>query len=157
MDVYINGKKIRADPKKAIGKGGEADIFQIDQTQALKLFKPPTHPDYQTLPQEQQAARDRLQLHQQKLPHFPRNLPPRVIAPAALATNKEGKTILGYTMPLLNGTDALLRYSERSFRQKGISTQTVVQIFQDLYDTVSKLHFQQVIIGDFNDLNVLVQ
>ena len=157
MDVYINGKKIRADPKKAIGKGGEADVFQLDQSTALKLFKAPTHPDYQSNLQEQQTARDRLQLHQQKLPHFPQHLPPRVISPTALATDKAGKTILGYTMPLLSGTDPLLRYSERSFRQTGISAQTVVQIFQDLHNTISKLHFHQVIIGDFNDLNVLVQ
>jgi len=157
MDVYINGKRIRADPKKAIGKGGEADVFQLDQTTALKLFKLPTHPDYQGLPQEQQTACDRLQSHQQKLLQFPRHLPSRVIAPSALATDKAGKTILGYTMPLLSGTDPLLRYSERSFRQTGISAQTVVQVFQDLHDTVSKLHFHHVVIGDFNDLNVLVR
>lgn len=157
MDVYINGKKIRADPRNAIGKGGEADVFQLDGTTALKLFKPPTHPDYQNSPQEQQAARDRLQLHQQKLPQFPAQLPSRVIAPQHLATDKFGKTILGYTMPLLTGADPLLRYGERSFCQSGIAPQTVVQIFQDLHDTVSKLHFQQVVIGDFNDLNVLVR
>ncbi len=156
MNIYINGKKIRADPKFAIAKGGEADIFQLDQTTALKLFKPPTHPDYQGLPQEQQAARDRLQLHQQKLPDFPRNLPPQVIAPQGLATDRTGK-ILGYTMPLLKDTDALLRYSERSFRQRGIESQQIIQIFQDLHDTVSKLHFHSVVIGDFNDLNVLVR
>lgn len=157
MDVYIKGKKIRADPKHAIGKGGEADVFQLDQTTVLKLFKSPTHPDYQGLPQEQQAARDRLQRHQQKLPNFPRHLPARVIAPDALVTDKLGKTILGYTMPWLKDADPLLRYSERSFRQTGISAQRVVQIFQDLHDTVSKLHFHQVVIGDFNDLNVLVR
>lgn len=157
MDIYINGKKIRTDPRRAIGKGGEADVFQIDPTTALKLFKPPNHPDYQGLPHEQQAARDRIQIHQQKLAHFPQNLPDRVICPQALATDKAGKTILGYTMPLLQDADVLLRYSERSFRQRGISAQSVVQVFQDLHDTVSKLHFNQVVIGDFNDLNVLVR
>lgn len=157
MDVYINSKKIRADPKKAIGKGGEANVFQLDHTTALKLFKAPNHPDYQGNPQEQQVARDRLQIHQQKLPQFPHHLPSRVITPKTLATDKTGKTILGYTMPLLNGTDPLLRYSERSFRQTGIAAQTVVKVFQDLHDTVSKLHFHQVVIGDFNDLNVLVR
>ncbi|WP_017297534.1 hypothetical protein [Nodosilinea nodulosa] len=156
MDIYINGKKVRADPSRAIGKGGEADVFQLDSTTALKLFKPPNHADYQGLRHEQQAARDRIQIHQQKLAHFPQNLPARVISPKALATDKAGKTI-GYTMPLLQHTDALLRYGERSFRQRGISAQTVVQVFQDLHDTVAKLHFHQVVIGDFNDLNVLVR
>lgn len=157
INVYINGKKIRAGPQQAIGKGGEADVFQIDAKTALKLFKPPTHPDYQGYPQEQQAARDRLQLQQQKLPQFPKNLPSRVISPTALATERSGKTILGYTMPLLKQAEPLLRYSERSFRQQGISTQLVVQIFQDLHNTLSSLHRHQIIIGDFNDLNVLVR
>ncbi|HEY9618760.1 MAG TPA: hypothetical protein V6C78_00240 [Crinalium sp.] len=157
MDVYINGQKIRVDPKRAIAKGGEADIFDIGHDKLLKLFKQPDHPDYQGLPHEQQAARDRLQLHQQKLPQFPNPLPPRVIAPNALATDKAGRTIRGYTMPFLKDTNVLLRYGERSFRQTGISHQTVVHIFQDLHDTLSKLHFQQIVIGDFNDLNVLVR
>ncbi|MGI0485448.1 hypothetical protein ACN4EK_08435 [Pantanalinema rosaneae CENA516] len=156
MDVYVNGKKVRADPKRAIGKGGEADVFDIGHGQALKLFKSPNHPDYQGLPQEQQAARDRLALHQQKLPQFPKPLPDRVVAPQALATDKTGQTILGYTMSLLKGAEVLLKYGERSFRQTGIKAQTVVQIFQDLHTTVSKLHFAGIIIGDFNDLNVLV-
>lgn len=157
MDVYVNGKKVRADPKRAIGKGGEADVFDIGNGQALKLFKPPTHPDYVGLVQEQQAARDRLTQQQKKLRHFPANLPPRIITPTALATDKRGQTILGYVMPLLQGAIPLLKYSERSFRQSGIHQSTVVQIFQDLHDTISKLHFHQVVIGDFNDLNVLVK
>jgi serine/threonine protein kinase len=157
MDVYVNGKKIRIDPKRAIGKGGEADVFDIGQGKVLKLFKQPHHPDYQGLPQEQQAARDRLQIQQQKLPRFPRNLPNRVIAPEELAKDKASQIIYGYTMPFLNGTEILLRYGERSFRQAGISQQQVVQIFQDLHNTVSKLHFAGVVIGDFNDLNVLVK
>lgn len=157
MDVYVNGKKVRADPRRAIGKGGEADVFDIGHGQALKLFKPSNHPDYQGLPQEQQAARDRLALHQHKLPQFPQHLPDRVVAPQALATDKPGKTILGYTMPLLKGTEVLLKYGERRFRQTGVSAQTVVQIFWDLHTTVSKLHFAGIIIGDFNDLNVLVK
>lgn len=157
MDVYVNGKKVRADPKRAIGKGGEADVFDIGHGQALKLFKSPHHPDYQGLPQEQQAARDRLAIHQHKLPQFPRHLPDHVVAPQALATDRTGQTILGYTMPLLKGIEVLLKYGERSFRQTGMNAQTVVQIFQDLHTTVSKLHFAGIIIGDFNDLNILVK
>ena len=156
MDIYINQKKIRLSPKKAIGKGGEADVFKISRDTALKVFKPATHPDYVGMPQEQAAARDRLALHQRKLPQFPKLLPERVIAPQALATDQTGRQILGYAMPLLDQAEVLLRYRDRAFRQ-AIPTQTVVQIFQDLHNTLSKLHFAQVVIGDFNDLNVLVK
>ncbi|OLP20218.1 hypothetical protein BST81_01595 [Leptolyngbya sp. 'hensonii'] len=157
MDVYINNKKIRIDPKRAIGKGGEADIFDLGKGQALKLFKQPGHPDYQGAPQEQQAAQARLAEHQHKLRQFPGQLPGRVIHPEALATDAQGQQVLGYAMRLVQGAEVLARYGDRSFRQAGIPQQTVVEIFQDLHATVSKLHFHQVVIGDFNDLNVLVQ
>ena len=157
MNVYLNGKKISLRPKQSIGKGGEADVFNIGGGQALKLFKPPDHPDYAQNLQEQQAASDRLAQHQQKLRQFPKNLPSRVVQPTALVTDARQQQVLGYTMPLLTGAEVLLRYGQRSFRQAGITPQMVVEIFQDLHRTVSQIHAAQVVIGDFNDLNVLVK
>ncbi|MGE5660156.1 MAG: hypothetical protein ACM37W_26500 [Actinomycetota bacterium] len=157
MDVYINGKKIRLKPTHSIGKGGEADVYDIGKGKALKLFKQPDHPDYQNLPEQQQAARDRLAEHQYKLRLFPSNLPSRVIGPQELATDVSGNTIVGYTMQLLADAEVLLKYSDRSFRQSGIPQQRVVEIFRDLHTTVATLHQAGVIIGDFNDLNVLVR
>ncbi|MDX2097552.1 MAG: hypothetical protein SFW36_07215 [Leptolyngbyaceae cyanobacterium bins.59] len=156
MNIYLNGKKLRLMPQQAIGKGGEADVFNIGNGQALKLFKAPNHPDYQNQPQEQQAAQKRLTEHQHKLRQFPKSLPGRVVQPIALATDRSGQDIRGYTMPLIQGAEVLSRYSDRTFRQ-AIPHQTIVEIFQDLHDTVSKLHFTGVVIGDFNDLNVLVR
>jgi H/ACA ribonucleoprotein complex subunit 3 len=157
MDIYVRGKKINLSPQQAIGKGGEADIFDIGKGKAVKVFKQPNHPDYQELPLQQQAASDRLQEHQQKLRQFPPNLPSRAIAPEELATDCQGNTLLGYTMPLLKGMNPLLRYSDRSFRTaSGIGNQSVVELFRDLHHTVAQIHEAQVAIGDFNDLNVLV-
>jgi hypothetical protein len=116
MEIYLNQKRIKLNPKAAIGKGGEADIYDLKNGKVLKLFKQADHPDYQLLPQEQQAAKARLALHQQKLPQFPQNLPVRVIKPETLATDKQG-AILGYTMPFLQNTIPLLKYSDRNFRK----------------------------------------
>ena len=118
MEVYINGRKIRLSPKKAIGKGGEADVYDIGKGKAVKVFKQPSHPDYSGLPFEQQAASDRLKEHQIKLKHFPANLPAQVVAPQELATDKSGSQIVGYTMSLLKGTTPLLKYGDRNFRRK---------------------------------------
>jgi len=128
MDVYVNGKKIRLDPKQAIAKGGEADIFDLGNGKALKLFKPPDHPDYQGLPAEQQAAIARIAEHQQKLRQFPTGLPGRVVQPASLATDKAGQQIVGYVMPLVQQGTVLLKYSDRAFRQSGIATNQVTAI-----------------------------
>jgi len=156
MEIYLNQKRIKLNPKAVIGKGGEADIYDLKNGKVLKLFKQADHPDYQLLPQEQQSAKSRVALHQQKLPLFPQNLPVRVIKPETLATDKQG-AILGYTMPFLQNTVPLLKYCDRNFRNtNGISQQFVTDIFRDLRETVSKIHEVNVTIGDFNDLNLLV-
>ncbi|MEM9213020.1 MAG: hypothetical protein AAGD25_01460 [Cyanobacteria bacterium P01_F01_bin.150] len=156
MDIYVNQQKVRLTAKNAIGKGGEADVFQWRRDRAIKVFKPPDHPDFAGMPEAQQAARDRLRQHQQKLRQFPVGLPERVISPQELAMDKRERQILGYTMPLVKDTEVLLRYGDRAFRQ-GIAAQTVVDIFLDLHRTITQLHQQNVVIGDFNDLNVLVK
>lgn len=157
MEVYVKGKKIRLKPSRAIGKGGEADVYDIGGGKALKVFKQPDHPDYQHSPIEQQAARERIAERQFKLRLFSNNLPSRVIQPQDLATDARGQTILGYTMQLLQDAEVLMKYSDRSFRKAGITNQTVVSIFKDLHGTVGGIHQAGAIIGDFNDLNVLVR
>src|SRR5687768_11521735 len=114
-DIYINGKRIRLDPRQAIGKGGEADVYDIGQGQALKLFKTPMHADFASDATAREAARARLEEHQQKLPQFPCDLPARVLTPQRLATaDAAGRKIIGYVMPLLQGAEVLLRFGERA-------------------------------------------
>ena len=156
MEVYLNQKRIKLNPKNAIGKGGEADIYDLKNGKVLKLFKTADHPDYQLLPQEQLAATARITIHQQKLPAFPNNLPVRVIKPESLATDKQGM-ILGYAMPFLQNTVPLLKYCDRNYRQtNAISQQSVTNLFKDLHESVLQIHHANVTIGDFNDLNLLV-
>lgn len=157
VEAYIKGKRISLNPSKSIGKGCEADVYNIGSGQALKIFKSPNHPDYNGLAIEQDGARKRIAEHQKKLLLFPKNLPDRVISPLELATNKTGKKIVGYTMKYLNNVEALFRYSDIGFRQAGIGNDYIVKIFLDLYKTVLSLHAKGVVIGDFNDLNVLVK
>lgn len=155
MQLLLEGQRISVTPKQSIGKGGEADVFLLPDGRALKIYKQPDHPDYAGLPHEQQGARERLIERQEKLPAFPKGLPPRVIVPEEIATDASGR-VVGYAMKFLPGTEPLLRYGERSFRQSGVSNQMVDEIFLDLHTTVSGIHATRVVIGDFNDLNVLV-
>jgi hypothetical protein len=155
MKVYLGGGAVRLDPARAIGKGGEADVYDIGGGRALKLFKRPEHPDLQGDDAAQEAARLRLHEHQTKLRQFPRTLPAQVIRPEELATDGSGRTVLGYTMRLLSGADALQRYGDRTFRAS-VSGGDVGGIFRDLHGTVMALHRVGVVIGDFNDQNVLV-
>lgn len=154
MIVYLNGKKISLSPSKSIGKGGEADVFDIGSNLVVKLFKQPDHPDF-LFQSDKVAARIRIEEHQKKLPAFPKGLPARVICPIDLATNKSGKKILGYSMKFLRGMNVLLKYSDKSFRTV-VSDDTVIETFANLHETVRGIHSKGVVLGDFNDLNVLV-
>ena len=156
MDVYLRGKHVKLDPTRALGKGGEADVFRLGARRALKVFKSPDHPDYQGLPAEQSAAEDRIRQQQRKLREFPGGLPPQVVVPEELATDRSGRLVVGYAMKLVSPAEPLLRYAEPTFRRAGVSSDAVVTLFRDMHRTVSALHASGVVIGDFNDLNVLV-
>ena len=138
-----------------IGQGGEADVYDLGDGRALKVFKGPGHADFARDPARSAAAAARIDEHQRKLRDFPAALPARVVAPESLALDPSGR-IVGYAMPLIRGGEVLLRYSRREFRARGgISTTDVLHIFRDLHGTVRGLHAAGVVIGDFNDLNVL--
>lgn len=156
-DVMIAGKIVKLKDQDAIGKGGEADIFDLGNGQAAKIFKGPTHPDFTGLPEEQKGARIRIDEHQKKLPLFPKNLHSNVVRPIDLVQDKQGRGIIGYTMPLVRGAELLLRYSEKNFRSSGIADETVRKIFLNLHNIVQDTHSKNVVLGDFNDLNVLVK
>ncbi|HWN69059.1 MAG TPA: hypothetical protein VNM90_15580, partial [Haliangium sp.] len=169
MNVYLESRRIALDPASAIGQGGEAEVFDIGGGQALKIFKGPQHPDFGGSPAERDAASQRLALHQRKLPAFPAGLPERVIAPATLATErKRGGRVVGYAMRLVAGAELLARYAEPQMRAQRLGqtqghTQGqaapgnhAVAVLRDLHATVTALHQAGVIIGDFNDSNVLV-
>ncbi|QSQ21833.1 hypothetical protein JY651_42915 [Pyxidicoccus parkwayensis] len=156
MDVWLEGKKVRVSPASALGKGGEADVFDLGDGRALKLFKPPEHPDYTGLPAEQAAARVRLDEHQRKLRAFPAGLPGRVVAPQALATDKKGQMVLGYAMRKLDAVEPLRRFGEPSFRRAGATSARVAEVLRGLHRTLDAVHASGVVVGDFNDLNVLV-
>jgi len=155
MEVQINKKKLRIDPKSAIGKGGEADVYDIGQNRALKIFKTPKHPDFTGLVSEQGNARLRIIEQQKKLPKFPRLNHKRVIAPVDLVY--QGKKIVGYTMNLIKNAEPIMMYSKKGFRMQGADDEAVRNVFQDMHVTLKAIHEKGLVIGDFNDLNILVR
>lgn len=154
-EVYIDAKRVRLDPSAVIGKGGEADIYRWGSN-AVKLYKPPNHPDYQGMPHEQKEAKARIEAHQTKLPAFPKSgMPQGVVVPRQLARDKTDR-IVGYAMPLVPDSEVLLRWTDQTFRQ-AMDPNSVVGVFKALHSTVAGVHGCGAVIGDFNDLNVLVQ
>ncbi|MDP3727327.1 MAG: hypothetical protein Q8R35_01660, partial [bacterium] len=160
MHVFIGTRRIRLDPAKSIGKGGEADVFDIGSDTAVKIFKPPDHPDLAGELVEQAAAAERIREHQAKLPALLQlhgRMPDRVILPSELVRGDAAGPLAGYAMPIVRDAEALLRFGDRAFRDAGVPNERVGRIFLDLHRTVEALHRSGAVIGDFNDLNVLVR
>jgi serine/threonine protein kinase len=155
-EVAVEGERIRLTPNSVKGEGGEAIIYSLPNNKVLKIFKEPDHPDFAGKPEAQQAALARINQHQKKLPAIPRNLPPSVIVPDALAfTTDSSKKIAGYRMPFIGGTNVLLEYGDQEFRA-GISNDHVRNVFTKIYEDFVALHAHKVILGDVNPLNILV-
>ena len=153
--VYVGGRRIKLDPSRLLGTGGEADVFDIGGELALKLYKGPDHPDLRDQPEQQRAASERLATRGAKLRELPRPLPSRLVAPVELATDRWGRAVLGYTMQLVRGAEPLLRYSEPTFRAR-VTHAATARLLTLLHDAVDAAHRAGLVIGDFNDLNVLV-
>lgn len=158
MKTYLGGKRVRLDPKNSIGTGGEADVYRIGGGRALKLFKGPKHPDVAGIVEQELAAKRRLDEHQHKLRAFPAGLPARVVCPLELVMDRaRGGRVVGYTMPEISGAELLHRFADPKFRRRGVAASRVASVLRDLHDTVAGLHRSGVVIGDFNDLNVLAR
>lgn len=137
-----------------LGKGGEAEVYKLDQKTVAKIFKDRNHPDWMSDP-EREAAANKLVEYQNKLKMFPSGLPINVITPIDLIL-KYNK-IVGYTMRFLDKGEVLKKYSEKTFREKlGKDNNVVAELFTELRDTVAATHSRGVVIGDFNDLNIIV-
>jgi len=165
--VYVGKNKKQVDltnPSLLIGSGGEADVWKLTQRTVAKLFKGPDHADFKAYPAGdpigqsfKAAAKERISEHQQKLPAFPFGLPSCVVCPSELVYDRSGK-IIGYTMPFVSGAEVLYRLATPNARQMmSGGGNDIVRIFIALHEAVRGLHGKSVVIGDFNDLNVLVK
>lgn len=154
-DVLLCGQRIKLDPRNVLGSGGEADVYRLGTDRALKVWKGPDHPDFVGDPARQQAAAAHLAECARKLRAFPGRVPVRVVRPEDPATDLTGARTLGYAMRLVPQAEVLMRYGDRAFRSAGPQVD-LRALFLDLHETVTRLHHAGIVIGDFNDLNVLV-
>ncbi|HTM23348.1 MAG TPA: hypothetical protein VL172_22655, partial [Kofleriaceae bacterium] len=154
--IWAGGAAVDVDPARLLGTGGEAEVYDVGGGRALKLFKPPDHPDLAGQPAAQEAARRRLAELPERLAEFPRGLPARVVAPERVATRGRRGPVAGYLMRLVPGAESMWSLGDLAARRRPGAGNRAVAVLRDLHATVSAVHAAGVVIGDFNDLNVLV-
>ena len=155
--VYIDGAKVSLAPAALLGQGGEAEVYDLYDGRVLKWWKPSDHPDFDGMPAAQAAAVQRIKQAPAKLRALPGRLPSAVVAPCGLALGKNNGEVVGYLMPKVTGT-ALHAYGEPKWRRDNhIAGTDVVAALLALHDAIAGLHRANIVVGDCNDLNVLVE
>jgi hypothetical protein len=153
--VWIDGTKVALVPRALLGQGGEAEVYDLGDGRVVKWWKPADHPDFDGMPIAQQAAAARIAQAPAKLRALPGNLPAAVVAPCGFALDRK-KQVCGYLMPKIGGT-ALHDYGEPRWRRDHpVPGGDVVAALLALHDAITGLHRAGVVVGDCNDLNVLV-
>ncbi len=153
--VIVDGARVELLPAMLLGQGGEAEVYDLGDGRVLKWWKPVEHPDFDGLPDAQATAKRRLDEQPAKLRALPGNLPAGVVTPCGFALDSKQK-IVGYLMPKVSG-EPLHSYGELRWRREHpVAGEEVVSILRSLHEAIAELHRARVVIGDCNDLNVLV-
>jgi hypothetical protein len=155
MKVTVDRETIDLAAVPLLGHGGEADVYDIG-ARVLKLYKGPKHPDVAGDRAREDVAAARIADAEARLTSFPRNLPARVAVPRALVRDARKKHVVGYVMDRCGGRPLYELGEPRVRRAGGIDLAAVVGALRDLHGTLGALHAAGVVVGDFNDGNVLV-
>ncbi len=154
--VWIEGKRVALTPQMLLGQGGEAEVYDLGDGRVVKWWKPADHPDFVGMPHEQATAARRLVEQPAKLRALPGSLPAAVVAPCGFALCKKYGDAVGYLMPKIGG-EPLHSYGEvRWRREHPVAGSDVLAALLALHDAIAGLHRAGVVVGDCNDLNVLV-
>ncbi|MFN0251942.1 MAG: hypothetical protein ACKV2T_34015 [Kofleriaceae bacterium] len=153
--VWIDGERVKLEPSALLGQGGEAEVYDLGDSRVVKWWKPAEHPDFDGIPAAQDAAKERIAVGASKLRALPA-LPAGVVGPSGLALAKKAGAVVGYVMPKVSGVP-LHSYGEPKWRRDNVvDGGDVVAALLSLYDAIVGLHRAGIVIGDCNDLNVLV-
>ena len=161
------GQLVEIADRNSIGEGGEAWAywFELESTKyAAKIYKGPDCADYHgDSPQDKlnrEGAARRLEEFPDYLAMFPKGLPKNVGQPLGLLreSKKNGKP-RGFYMNLVPEPRETVRMlCDVNFRQGGYDTNTGIDMLVNLYKLMQACHTNprgKLILGDFNDLNIL--
>lgn len=138
--VFVGGKRKRLVLEEAdfAARGGEGAVFFLGEL-AYKIY----HEPQRMPPEKKLAALGRLNL-------------PNVVAPADLVYDADARPI-GFSMRRVPNAEYLSRLFSRTFRrERGLDGKATAEIVDKMRRTLTAMHSHQVIVADYNELNVLL-
>jgi len=133
--------KINIDPAKEINQGGEGVVYEIDSSTVAKIYHAGIKP-----------------IDPSKFRFLSSLDPNYFVAPIELLYNDKG-IVIGYTMAYINQQEFFPLsniYSKKFCSNHGIDKKVKMKIIEKLISAVNYAHKENVVIGDLNPYNILV-
>lgn len=139
LNLLINGKtKITLTQNEYKAQGGQGTVY-VKGNLAYKVYHDPTR----MIPEMKVRELAAIGL-------------PVVLAPQDALMNTNG-TVVGFTMPYVKDTEYLTKMFSRSFKDaNNIGADKIVHLVTEMQKTLSALHTKKIIVGDYNEMNFLV-
>jgi serine/threonine protein kinase len=141
MIIAITKKgKINIDPSKEISQGGEGAVYEVDSNTVAKIYHPGIKP-----------------ISEQKLQFLSKLDQNYFVSPIELLYNSKGD-VIGYTMKYIDQSFFPLSnlFTLKFCKNNGIDKKLKMKIIERLIAAVKYAHQENVVIGDLNPFNVLV-
>jgi H/ACA ribonucleoprotein complex subunit 3 len=137
--LIFNKEKIQVDDKDSLGTGGEATVV-LYKKHALKIYHNPS-------PQRAKKLKDFIDL---KL-----TLPDNIACPLDLVYD-EKSNIVGFSMHVAKKCkEAVYLSNKKNRNQEQITPNEIITFFKHMLETLQVLHTNNIVVGDYNDMNVL--
>ncbi len=132
--------KLKIDPSKEISQGGEGTVYEIDSNTVAKIYHPGITP-----------------INIKKFQFLSGLDPNYFVAPIELLYNSKGE-VIGYTMKYIDQNFFPLSnlYSVKFCKNNGIDKKVKMKIIERLIAAVKYAHKEEIVIGDLNPFNILV-
>ena len=151
LRIKVDNWKFRVNSLKKLGQGGEAEIYKLREDVVAKVFLEPDDLQFRDQSGLQKAAEVRIEEMQEKIFNFPKGLPAGFVVPNGALIDKK-KIVFGYVMPYIKGT-GLEKLTQTDAK---LSAEQISSILVSLYNLVTEVHSKGVVIGDFNENNIIV-
>lgn len=138
-NLLINGKmKIALTQNEYKAQGGQGIVY-VKGNLAYKVYHEPKN----MIPEMKVKELASIQL-------------PVVLAPQDALMDTNG-TLVGFTMPYVKDTEYLTKMFSRRFKDiNNIDNNKIVNLVTEMQKTLSELHKKKIIVGDYNEMNFLV-
>lgn len=136
MQVVIQNQTVELTDADVLGVGGEACVYRHGNL-AVKVYHPPAPPEKLA-----------------KVVAFPRQVPPELVAPRDVVTDRKKKPI-GFTMARVDASEPMGRLTNRRWREGTVSNDAVIALYRRFADALGRVHASGIVYGDLNDANVL--